>query len=198
MDKLLLDEMIEDIKREVIIATSSPSFVHNKWYLKYHLEIVERIALELCDVYQSADKNLILILVWLHDYNKIFNIPDEDEKRDGVVLMRSLGFSDEIIVKTKSYINIIDSRTDIDFAPLEVKIVSSADGASHFIGPFFYFWWYENFEISPSKLMKDNYEKALRDWNKKIVLPEVRNSFRNRFELVLEQCGKFPDKYIDG
>ena len=106
MDKSLLDKMIEDIKRAVGVAASSSDFVHNKWYLKYHLEIVEKIALELCDIYQSADRTLVLILVWLHDYNKIFNISEGDGKSGGVILMRSLGFSNETIEKTKNYIDI--------------------------------------------------------------------------------------------
>ena len=45
--------------------------------------------------------------------------------------------------------------------------------------------------------MQDNTKKRLKDWNKKIVLPEARKSFEARFHFLEEQCGNFPNKFID-
>lgn len=189
--------VIDEIKRVVVEASTSSDFIHNKWYLKYHLELVEKLSLELCNIYKSANNNLVLALVWLHDYNKIFGVPENADESCGAKLLRRIGLGENEVLEIKKYVEIIESRNIVASDALEVKIVSSADGASHFVGPFYYFWWYENSDASPNKLMKDNYEKALRDWNKKIVLPEVKQAFKARFEFLLEQCGNFPDKYID-
>jgi hypothetical protein len=43
-------------------GAQNPAFLHHLWYVHYHLEIVERLALELCDLYPSADRNLARLL----------------------------------------------------------------------------------------------------------------------------------------
>ncbi|MFA5872102.1 MAG: hypothetical protein WC858_05300 [Parcubacteria group bacterium] len=164
------------------------------------MEIVEKIALETCDIYQEADKNVVLAMTWLHDYGKMVDFSNQYESTQvkGSELMGSLGFEKDFISKTIMFIKMLDSKLAIDInkAPLEVKILSSADGAAHFVGPFFFLWWYENSNKKFEELMEDNEKKALKDWNKKVVIPEIREKFEPRFKFLLEQAGNLPEKYL--
>lgn len=148
--------------------------------MRYHLEIVDRIATELLEFYPEANTQLVKAMVWMHDYGKALN------------------FDTEFIDKVIKYISILDRKLEIDLnsAPIEVKIVSSADGCSHFVGPFMSLWWWENSDKSIEELLNDNLKKVDKDWNRKIVLAEARRAFEKHYNILLQQSCAFPDKFI--
>lgn len=191
-------KLIHAFKLEVKKASANQKFIHHEWFLKYHLEIVEKIALELCRHYPQADKNMVLLLVWLHDYEKIIDFKNQYNTTHvvGKKKLLELGFNKKFVEEAIAYSIVLDKKSAIAKAPIEVKIVSSADGASHLIGPFYAIYWKEQSQQTCEDLMKENRRKALVDWNKKIVLPEVKKAFLSRYKSLLERRGKFLKKYL--
>lgn len=196
-----MGELIEQFKNHVIEASKNQNFVHHNWFVEYHLNFVEKLALELCDIYTNADRDTVLVLVWLHDYAKILDKEHEHDEamfEKGRAKLLEFGFSEDFVSRVISYLALFEKKMEVDLneAPMEVKIASSADGASHMIGPFFSIYYKENPNKTVSELIESNRKKLDRDWNRKIVLPEVREAFAKRHDFLMEQAGNFPEKYL--
>ncbi|PIR94540.1 hypothetical protein COT97_00650 [Candidatus Falkowbacteria bacterium CG10_big_fil_rev_8_21_14_0_10_39_11] len=195
-----MDSNLQQFKDHVIKAAANPDFIHHAWFVDYHLIIVEQIALELCKKHPDADKNIILLLVWLHDYGKILDINHEHKTTlsMGPKVLTEFGFNNEVIKLALDYIRQIDAHAEMDLskASIEVKIVSSADAAAHLIGPFYQVYLHENPNKSLKDLMSSNKLKVKKEWSEKIVLPEIKKAFLDRYNLILEQNGDLPNNYL--
>lgn len=195
----MLEKLIA-FKNHVCEAAGNPAFVHHAWFVQWHLNIVDKIAGELLAHYPSADRSLVEAMVWLHDYGKIIDLEHQYETTltAGRQKLTELGFPTDFVEKAVSYIEMLDKKMELDLtqAPVEVQIVSSADGLSHLIGPFMHLWWQENAGQPYQQLMADNKAKALKDWTRKIVLPEARAAAEGRYNYLLEQMGNIPAKII--
>lgn len=71
MEWIINSERSIEVKNEIKSLVNDPSFVYHKWYVEYHLDIVEQISLDLCDQYRNADKDLVNVMTWMHDFWKI-------------------------------------------------------------------------------------------------------------------------------
>lgn len=200
-----MNDKILAFKNHVIEASSNPAFLHHKWFVKWHLEVVEKISLELCDYYPDANRDLVHLMAWLHDYGKILDFDNEYSKTltAGREKLVELGFSSDTTDKAIGYIEILDKKLEIDLheAPIEVQIVSSADGCSHMTGPFLEIFWNEATDATFAgktfeELMALNLAKVEKDWKHKIVLPEARRAFESRYQFHKQQAGQLPDKYF--
>ena len=142
-----MNDKIAAFKRHVAETSSDPSFAHHKWFVKWHLEIVEKIALELCDYYPAANRDLVEVMAWLHDYGKTLDYANQyaTTLSAGRQKLTELGFPADMIEQAITYIEMLDKKLVIDLhsAPIEVQIVSSADGCSHMTGPFLAIFWNE-------------------------------------------------------
>lgn len=200
----MLDKIVA-IREHVKDVASNPEFVHHKWFVQWHLEIVEKIASELCEHHPEANKQVVEVMVWLHDYGKMLDFSHQYETTltEGTKLLTQLGFPAEFTQQVIRYIEVMDKKMELDLhqAPIEVQIVSSADGCSHMVGPFLYLFWHE---ATDKTFTGKTYQELLhltrlkidKDWNRKIVLPEARQAFEGRYKVLCEQAGSLPARYV--
>lgn len=195
-----MHERISAFENHVREAASNPAFVHHEWFVQYHLELVARIALELLECYPAADRDCVSVLVWLHDYGKILDFDNQYNATltAGRKRLSRIGFEPEFIDTVLSNAEMLDRKMDMDLheAPLEVQIVSSADGAAHHVGPFMPEFWRENAGWSVEELMEGQRRKTMKDWDRKMVLSEVRAAFEWRHRAALEQAGELPERFL--
>lgn len=200
-----LYERIQNLKDHIREISANPDFTHHKWFVKWHLEIVERIAKELLEYYPEADPELVEVMVWLHDYGKILDFDNQyvTTLTAGKAKLLEFGFEEAFVTKAIDYIMTLDKKLEIDLkqAPIEVQIVSSADGCAHMVGPFMFTIWHEATDNThPGKtleeLMAMNKAKSNKDWERKITLPEACKAFENRHQYMLELAGELPERFL--
>jgi hypothetical protein len=195
-----MQESLTKFKSIVIENFSRKNFTYHEWMVEYHLKIVEKIAMELCDIYTEADREIVQALVWFHDFGK--PIDEENERAitltEGPKVMLECGFSQEFIDRVVECWQLMEKKNEIDIrtTPIETQIVSSSDGASHFTGVFYPSYFNEDGDnfTTTQKHLKEKIEK---DWNRKIVLPEVQKAFESRYLKAKEMLGEFPDKFLN-
>ena len=195
-----MQELLNAFKEHVKQVSASPAFIHHEWFVRWHLEIVEQIADELLVYYPEADKDLVRVMVWLHDYGKPLDFDNEYDVTTiaGKSKLVELGFDEKFAQQAVDYIAHMNRKMEVDLheAPIEVQIVASADGLSHMIGPFMSCWWREQASRSIEQLMYDNKIKIAKDWERKIVLPEAHAAAEQRRAHLLEMSGDIPAKIL--
>jgi hypothetical protein len=191
-------QAIDKVRNQIVKLAEDPAFIHHKWYVKHHLTIVEQISLELCEIYQAANQDLVLLLVWMHDYGKITNQPATESKVTGERFLIDEGVEIELARQVMNSLEIIDRKNanELMAAQVEIQIVSSADGASHMVGPFFSIYWWENSDLSIDELQSRNLKKLKTDWERKIVLPEVKQAFESHYRYLLGNFGGTIKRYL--
>lgn len=186
--------MLTTLEAHVTALANNPAFIHHKWFVAHHLKIIEQLVNELCDAYPAANRTACLAMVWLHDLGKILTNKQasaEAEQQvtltESATLLARFGFTPEDTALTLTCLQQMDEvkTTTPAGLHLETKIISSADAAAHYIGPFFALYWYENPEKSVEQLIADNQKKLAKD-SHKVLLPEVEKFLHTRRALLAE------------
>jgi|GEM_PF-2725933 len=195
-----IQDKLNKFKQIVVENCKNPDFIFREFFVKDHLIITERLALELCDIYSTADKNLVLALVWFHDFGKPLNINNERALtlEKGTEALKTVGFEENFINKIVKYWEIMEKKNELDLSQesIEVQIVSSADGAAHFIGKFYSTYFHDDSEEKIADIEIRLKKKIKQDWERKITLPEIKKLFKNRYLRALEITGEYPTKLL--
>lgn len=132
----------DEAKRNPLVITTREHFirrmaegnpVHN-WF-QHHVEQVEKWALKILNYYPNADKEIVLLSVWLHDIGQenkenldTHEILSEIETRK---FLGSLGVDKEKIDKVAHCVRTHRCKADALPETDEAKILAAADSASH-------------------------------------------------------------------
>lgn len=190
--------MEKQLKSAIINLAQQPQFKHHQRFVPYHLKIIEQICEELAARY-ACNRNIVLALVWMHDYSKICNYSDSEWFEKWYALLLDCGYENDLSKQIVDYRKLFEQKMEIDMhtTPIEVQIVSSADAMSHYVWPFFPLYRREHPEKTIEQLMQDNTKKMHKDIDKKVTLPEVKAFLENRLTLFQErQCWLLPKTFF--
>lgn len=183
-----MENTLNNLRAFIISKASNPDFVHHKWFVKWHLEIVELLSIDMMKYYPEADKDTLIALSWMHDYGKIIDFDTQYDHRhveSGRQEMLRLGFDETFANNVAESIKIFDKKDHLENESIEIRIVSSADACSHLIGPWISLYWYENPEIPFETIMKENVRKLGGEWELKVTIPEAIEAYRDLHETAM-------------
>ncbi|HEY8992380.1 MAG TPA: hypothetical protein VIM37_00860 [Candidatus Microsaccharimonas sp.] len=176
-----MNELLDSLKAFVTQEASNPAFIHHKWFVQWHLEIVEALTRDMMQFYPEADEATLIALGWMHDYGKIIDYDNQYDHRyieDGRLAMIALGFEEAFATKIAESIKVFDKKDHLENESIEVRIVSSADACSHLVGPFISLYWHENPQKLFEEIMIENTRKFGIDWDLKVTIPEARQAYQ--------------------
>ncbi len=176
-----MEEPLNALRTFITEKSASPSFIHHKWFIKWHLEIVETLSKDMMKYYPEADEATLVALAWMHDYGKIIDYDtqyDHAHIENGRQEMIRLGFEESFANKIADSIKIFDKKDHLETESIEIRIVSSADACSHLVGPWVSLYWHENPDTSFETIMKENVRKLGGEWDLKVTIPEAIKAYQ--------------------
>lgn len=179
---------LDKLRDYITKQAANPNFRHHRWFIKWYLEIVEQLALDLLKHYPEANKDITIALCWMHDYGKIIDFDTQyshDHVEAGRLAMIDLGFDLEFADTVSNYVKILDRKENLERQDIEVRIVSSADACSHLTGPFVSLYWHENPDKPFEEIMSENARKISHDWSVKVTIPEAKTAYQSLYELAI-------------
>ena len=192
-------DVVDSIAQEVAEAFQVPAFIYSEWYVQWHLQVVERIALELCERYPDADTSVVRLLAWLHDYGKLFDIVASHAATQTHLptLFAGRNFPRELAQQLLDAIAMIDRKQpeELAQATIEVRIVSSADALAHYESPLMMLHWLSHPGTSVTDALASHCGKMQRD-TPKICLPEAHARFEILRPIFERIGGIVPGRYF--
>lgn len=183
-----MEERLNKLRAFITEKASKPQFVHHKWFVKWHLDIVETLSKDMLKYYPEADENTVIALAWMHDYGKIIDYDTQYEHAHveaGRQEMIRLGFDENFATNIAESVKIFDKKDHLEHESIEIRIVSSADACSHLVGPWVSLYWHENPDIPFEDIMKENVRKLGGEWGLKVTIPEAIKAYQQLHDDVL-------------
>lgn len=159
------------------------------WFYSTHLLSVEKFAKELLKELPEADKEVVLLGVWLHDLQRVRGVQGDHAKIGAIEaekVMKQIGYPDQTIKHVKEII-VTHSCCNARLMPktLEGKILASADAMSHYTNDF-YLTIATTGKRDVAGFKKWALEKLERDYNKKIFFNFAKKKIERRHQVLKE------------
>jgi HD superfamily phosphodiesterase len=159
----------------------------NSWFYENHLLAAEKAAKFLLGKLPKANKEVVLLGVWLHDLQRVRNIDGDHQKigaREAEKVLKDFGYDAKTISEVKEVI-LSHSCEHILPKTLEGKILASADAMSHYGNDF-----YLRIATMGERFLEEYKEWALeklnRDYNKKIFFPFAKKKIKSRHQALIK------------
>lgn len=153
------------------------------WFWDVHLLEVEKCAKTILIKLPKADKEIVMLGVWLHDLQRIRKI-DGNHCKIGAVeaekVMQKFGYLPEKIEIVKEIILAHSCENDLAPKTLEGKILATADAMSHFLSDF-YLAIAATGKRDAKSFKKWVMKKIDRDYRKKIFFPFAKKLIAERY-----------------
>ena len=152
------------------------------WFYDTHLIAVENFAKKLLKRLPKANKEIVMLSIWLHDLQRIRGIKGDHSKvgaHEAEKMMKKFNYDNNIIRQVKEAILTHQCKGKIRPKSLEGKILSSADAMSHYANDF-----YLRILLSGSRSLEEAKKWALekldRDYNSKIQFDFARDMIKKQ------------------
>lgn len=181
MDNKIVKQIKEKIKDECCRIN------HLDWFYDNHLLAVEKCANFLLKKLPKADKEIVLLGVWLHDTQRVRKIKGDHQKIGAIEakkIMLEYGYSADII---KNVQNIILSHSCENLLPitLEGKILATADAMAHYSNSF-----YLQIAVLGQRSLREfklwALEKLDRDYNKRMFFSFAKKEIKDRHAVLMK------------
>ena len=183
-----MNELLDNLRAFITEKASNPEFVHHKWFIKWHLELVETLSKDMMKYYPEADETTLIVLSWMHDYGKIIDFANQYDVTyadKGKQVLKNLGFDEIFAEMIGESVKRFDKKEHLENEAIEIRIVSSADACSHLVGPWVSLYWYENPDKPFEAIMKENVRKMGGEWKLKVTIPEAIKAYQQLHDDVM-------------
>jgi len=149
------------------------------WFYTDHLLEVEKQANWLCNLYPQADREAVLLSVWLHDIGRIEKGMDDGHEGYAFTRVKELlpdyGYAQDKVDLVATACQTHRAEGSLIPGSLEGKILATADALSHFYH-FIYFRVFENYRKIKSfnESVEIIRKKLDRDYHQKLFFPEAK------------------------
>jgi HD superfamily phosphodiesterase len=177
--------MINKIKNQIKKECEENNF---SWFYHTHLLAVEKNAKFLLEKLPKANKEVVLLGVWLHDLQRIRKLKGDHAKtgaREAVKVLYNYNLDKNIVKHVKDIILSHPCKSGITPKTLEAKILASADAMSHYMNDF-----YLSIALRGDRNIEE-YKKWLsekldRNYNIKISFPFAKKIIKKKHEAFRE------------
>jgi HD superfamily phosphodiesterase len=159
-----------------------------------HQKEVIRCADKLLNVYKQADKQIVVIVCWLHDISKYFIKNKLETKKHHAThhfssysfakkFLKQYNLEDEIIEKIAQCVLRHRNSSPYEARTLEEKIVVVADTLSHFTGVFYFTHFKFHPESTLESMVENQLIKLKRDWRDLGLLPGSKKIVEKEYKI---------------